>query len=73
MNCDICKDSGKCKNNEKSKDYDEFYSDYWDCVEYVELMEGKQKGSTMISWIKSTMDKNKDYESDFSLWSKRYN
>ncbi len=68
--CKICKDDGKCKNNETSKSYDDFYSDYWDCVEYIEVKDGKQKGTTMLEWIKRSSTKDKEYISSFSKWSK---
>ena len=49
--CDICKDDGTCSNNRKSNDYDDFYSDYWDCVEYIEKTTNQEIGSTMKKWI----------------------
>ena len=61
--CSICKDDGECRNNVKSKYYDDFYSDYLDCWVYLrnhEPLEQKLKREQRIEvweidkkvWIK---------------------
>jgi|TARA_Y100000310_G_C20147423_1_gene563124 hypothetical protein len=71
--CDICKDDGLCLNNEKNPNYDGgfFGSDIYDCCDYLNVKEGKPKGSWMIDWMKR-LKKEKPYESDFVKWSKRF-
>ena len=70
--CDICKDDGRCKNNEKSNDYDDFYSDYWDCIEYIEKTENRKVGSTMRDWIVNIKQDKEDYISPFCKWSSKH-
>ena len=70
--CDICKDDGTCRNNEKSKGYDEFYSDYWDCIEYLERTNNEVVGSTMREWIINSNKSDKDYISSFCKWSSKH-
>ena len=31
--CEMCKDDGRWKKKETSKEYDDLDSEYWDCVE----------------------------------------
>ena len=59
--CDICKDSGECPND-----------DIYDCVEYLEVKEGKPKGTWMIEWMKRLKEKESEepYVSDFVKWSR---
>ena len=73
-NCDICKDDGKCLNNENHPDYKKnnedvwLGTDYWDCVDYLEK-KNKTVGKTMKNYIKN-LQKEEHYQSDFSKWSK---
>ena len=75
--CDICKNDGKCKNNETHKDYEKnnedvwLGTDYWDCVDYLER-KNNTVGKTMKNYIRN-LQKEEHYESDFSKWSKKYN
>ncbi len=58
--CDICNDSGECPNN-----------DIYDCVEYLEVKEGKPKGTWMIEWMNRVKEKDKEpYVSNFVKWSR---
>ena len=61
--CSICYDDGF------------FGSDIYDCVEYLEVKEGKPKGSWMVDWyknIKKNEAEQPPYESDFVKWSKHF-
>ena len=74
--CDICKNDGKCLNNETHKDYEKnnedfFGTDLWDCTDYLEK-KNNTVGSTMKNYIKN-LQKEEPYESDFSKWSKVHN
>ena len=72
--CDICNDDGLCKNNPKNPEYDDgwFGSDLYDCVEYLEVKEGKPKGQWIVDWARNLKEKEdkEPYESDFVKWSK---
>ena len=75
IECSICNDDGKCLNNPKNPDYDDdwFGSDIYDCVEYLEVKEGKSKGQWIVDWTKNLKKKkdNKElYESDFVKWNR---
>jgi transcription elongation factor Elf1 len=35
IRCELCGDSGECRNSEKSEGYDIEFSNYLDCVLYV--------------------------------------
>ena len=65
MKCDICKDNGLCLNNQNHKDYEKNNIDCWtgtdiyDCVEYLEVKDGKVKGTWMKEWY-DRMNRNKD-------------
>ncbi len=56
--CPICHNDGKCSNE-----------DIYDCVEYLEVKEGKPKGQWMIDWMKRLNNKQ-PYESEFVKWIK---
>lgn len=61
--CVICNDDGKCRNNKNSPNYDEFYSDIYDCCFYVDK-------DWMVKYAKRLQKKNKSpYISDFCKWS----
>ena len=62
MNCTICHNDGKCPNH-----------DIYDCVEYLEVKEGKPKGQWMVDWMKRLQKRYKEpYESNFVKWSKQF-
>ncbi len=64
MNCEICNDDGKCRNNKNSPNYDEFYSDIYDCCDYVDK-------DWMVDWITTLKNEEKtEYVSDFVKWSR---
>ena len=56
--CPICHNDGKCSNE-----------DIYDCVEYLEVKEGKPKGQWMIDWMKRLNNKQ-PYESELVKWIK---
>jgi hypothetical protein len=73
INCEICLDDGLCLNNEKNPNYEDglFGSDIYNCEDYLNVKEGKPKGSWMMEWGKRLQKKNKEpYVSDFVKWSK---
>jgi len=72
IKCEICLDDGLCLNNEKNPDYDGgfFGSDIYDCCDYLNVKEGKPKGSWMMEWGKRLKEKV-SYESDFVKWSNK--
>jgi len=60
--CIICNNDGKCPNH-----------DIYDCVEYLEVKEGRQKGQWMIDWLQRIKEReSKPYESNFVKWSKKF-
>ena len=66
-------DDGLCLNNEKNPNYEDglFGSDIYDCADYLNIKEGKPKGSWMMEWGKRLQKKNKEpHISDFVKWSK---
>jgi len=67
MTCDICKDDGLCKNNKVSNDFDEFYSDIYDCCDYIDKKEGNKVG-WMQRWSNNIQKNEKPYKSNFSKW-----
>lgn len=76
--CEICKDDGKCLNNETHKDYEKnnedfFGTDYWDCVSYEEK-KNDSVGYTMMNWMKNLQEKEKknQCEGGFKQWSKQF-
>ena len=79
--CEICKDDGRCLNNETHKDYEKnnedfFGTDYLDCVDYLEKKNNTQ-GEFIKGYVKKLQEKMKyekehPYESDFVKWSKEY-
>ena len=77
--CEICKDDGKCLNNETHKDYEKnnqnfFGTDYLDCVDYLET-KNNTRGEFIKGYVKKLHEeeKNKEpYESGFVKWSKQY-
>jgi hypothetical protein len=77
--CEICKDDGRCLNNETHKDYennneDFFGTDYLDCVDYLET-KNNTRGEFIKGYVKKLQEeeKNKEpYVSDFVKWSKEY-
>lgn len=65
MNCEICNDDGKCRNNKNSPNYDEFYSDIYDCCDYVDK-------DWIKNWIQKSQKKDKEpYVSNFVKWSRK--
>jgi hypothetical protein len=78
--CSICKNDGKCLNNETHKDYEKnnedvwLGTDYWDCVDYLEKQNGTI-GKTMknyVSNLQKESETQEDYESGFCKWSKHH-
>ena len=77
--CEICKDDGRCLNNETHKDYEKnnqnfFGTDYLDCVDYLET-KNNTRGEFIKGYVKKLQEeeKNKEpYVSDFVKWSKQY-
>ena len=77
--CDVCKDDGKCLNNETHKDYEKnnedfFGTDYLDCVDYLET-KNNTRGEFIKGYVKKLQEEeqNKEpYESGFVKWSKQY-
>ena len=71
--CDICNDDGKCLNNEKNPKYDDgfFGSDIYDCSDYLNVKEGKPRGSWMMEWGKRLKEQTteKPKPSGFKEWS----
>ena len=65
-------DDGLCLNNEKNPNYEDglFGSDIYDCADYLNIKEGKPKGSWMMDWGKRLKEKV-SYESDFVKWSNK--
>lgn len=62
MECEICNDDGGCRNNKNSPNYDEFYSDIYDCCEYVNR-------DWMENWVKKLQKKDKEpYLSNYVKW-----
>ena len=62
MICVICNDDGKCRNNKNSPNYDEFYSDIYDCCDYVDK-------DWMVNWVRRLNEKDKEpYVSNFVKW-----
>ena len=71
IKCEICMDDGLCLNNEKNPNYEDglFGSDIYDCSDYLNVKEGKPKGSWMMEWGKRLKEKE-PYASEFVKWSK---
>jgi len=71
--CKICNDDGKCLNNEKNPKYDDgfFGSDIYDCSDYLNVKEGKPRGSWMMEWGKRLKEQTteKPKPSGFKEWS----
>ena len=67
-------DDGLCLNDEKNPNYEDglFGSDIYDCADYLNIKEGKPKGSWMMDWGKRLKEREpkEPYESDFVKWSK---
>ena len=63
MKCEICNDDGLCRNNKTSPNYDDFYSDIYDCCLYVDT-------DWMKNYARRLQKKNKKpYISNFCKWS----
>ena len=75
-NCNICKDDGKCLNNENHPDYENDIfgnGDIYDCVDYQEKKNGTE-GQFIMNWLKKIQKRKKyeeqhPYQSDFSKWN----
>ena len=66
--CDICKDDGKCLNNIKHPYYSD-ENDIYDCVNYLELLQGKVIDSWMLDWLKCMKIESQQNNSEFCKWN----
>ena len=51
--CGICLDDGLCSNNIFSPKYDDDFSDYLDCINYLKSKKSKPTENWLHGWIKS--------------------
>jgi hypothetical protein len=63
--CEICKDDGKCLNNEKHKHYEKnnqnfFGTDYLDCVDYLET-KNNTRGEFIKGYVKKLQEEREIY------------
>jgi len=75
--CEVCQDDGFCKNSPSNKDYEKNNEDCWlgtdiyDCSDYLNVKEGKPRGSWMMEWGKRLKEQTteKPKPSGFKEWS----
>ena len=65
--CEICNNSGVCRNDINHPEYDEEYSSIYNCCDYVDK-------DWMVNWVKRLQKKMKEpYVSNFVKWVRETN